>query len=100
MRVKGQRIIREELPDKVSAVVDKRCQDIINWSCNYGKFGTIKLDEIARSAYLQGFMDAYDALTKGRSDDDGANGTLGTCRTVGKEGIQAASGSTGEGGKA
>lgn len=57
-------IIREEVPTPVANIVDKRCSDLIKWSCNYAKFGTLKIDEIARSAYLQGFCDAMDAVAR------------------------------------
>jgi hypothetical protein len=57
-------IIREDLPPNVANIIDLRCADLIKWSCNYAKFGTLKIDEIARSAYLQGFCDALEARDK------------------------------------
>ena len=55
----------EDVPDTVAGIVGRRCQAIVTFSCRKADYGTLDLVELARSAYLQGFCDAFDGLTSG-----------------------------------
>jgi hypothetical protein len=60
--IKGPKLHREELPANVSAIVDRRCEELVALCARSAAWGTLKLDEIARNCYMQGFMDAYNGL--------------------------------------
>jgi hypothetical protein len=57
-------IVVEEVPDNVHEIATRRCGDLIRYSLNCAALGDLNLRRLAASAYLQGFADAYDGLTR------------------------------------
>jgi hypothetical protein len=58
------RLIRNDIPENVRKIIDKRCEAAIWHFTKIASDGTFHLDEMVRSCYWQGFQDAFDAATK------------------------------------